>query len=73
MRVTSDFRGLIDLTTTYFRTTENMREIMDWKGSKKIFSVLDLKIDSIKSRYNYIRRSLPLFVLFWTCISILDS
>lgn len=43
IRVTSDFRRLKTLIITESYPMENMRDIFDWMGSRRIFSVFDFK------------------------------
>ena len=42
-RVTSDFRRLNSVTVTDAYPMEDIRSVLDWLGSKKIFFVFDLK------------------------------
>ena len=43
IRVTSDFRALNDATITDSYPMEDMRQVLDWLGSKKVLSTFDLK------------------------------
>lgn len=43
IRVTADFRALNDATVTDSYPMEDMRQVLDWLGSKRIFSCFDLK------------------------------
>lgn len=43
LRVTSNFRRLNDLTVMDSHPMKNMTNILDWLGSKRVFSVFDLK------------------------------
>lgn len=43
LRVTSDFRELNALTVTKMYPMEDVRATLDWMGTKKVFSIFDLK------------------------------
>lgn len=43
IRVTADFRAMNNATVTDSYPMEDMRQVLDWLGSKKIFSTFDLK------------------------------
>lgn len=43
VRVTADFRALNDATVTDSYPMEDMRQVLDWLGGKKVLSTFDLK------------------------------
>ena len=49
IRVTSDFRALNDATVTDSYPMEDMRQVLDWLGGKRVLSTFDLKVGCLLS------------------------